>query len=444
MAIQTESEMKITIPEFCLVVLVGPECSGRSTFARRHFKPTEVISLDECRGIVADGENGVEAGEDAERLSYFIAETRLKRRKLAVIDAANVYKEGRARLVRLARENNARAVAIVIDPGEEFCLMRNFERGLPMDAHDVRNQIRALQGAAKKLDKEGYRDVYELRSCEAIEASRIERSPMRSDRRMERGPFDIIGDVHGCVDELLEMFAKLGYGVSLHGKGVDRRVNSIVPEGRRALFVGDLVDRGPATPDVLRIVMHMVAQGHAICVAGNHDVKLLRYLKGRDVKLNHGLDLTVSQLDAEPPAFKGKVKSFIEGLVSHAWLEGGDLAIAHAGIKDYMLGRASGAVRQFCLYGETSGETDEFGLPIRYNWAAEYRGATTVVYGHTPVPEAEWLNNTLCIDTGCVFGGKLTALRWPEREIVSVPARKMYAKPIRPLAHPPNRPGVIG
>ena len=153
--------------------------------------------------------------------------------------------------------------------------------------------------------------------------------------------------------------------------------------GERAVFVGDLVDRGPASPDVLRIVMYMVTEGKALCVPGNHDAKLLRYLNGRNVKVNHGLDLTVQQLDAEPLAFKREVKDFINSLVSHAWLDEGKLAVAHAGIKEHMLGRASGAIRQFCLYGETSGETDEFGLPVRYNWAADYSGKTTVVYGHT-------------------------------------------------------------
>jgi protein phosphatase len=102
-------------------------------------------------------------------------------------------------------------------------------------------------------------------------------------------------------------------------------------------------------------------------------------------------------------------------------------------VKDEMIGRASGAVREFCFYGETTGETDEFGLPVRHNWAADYRGKTVVVYGHTPKLNAEWLNDTICIDTGCVFGGRLTALRWPERELIDVPARHVYAEPKRPL-----------
>ena len=103
-------------------------------------------------------------------------------------------------------------------------------------------------------------------------------------------------------------------------------------------------------------------------------------------------------------------------------LDDGKLVVAHAGMKEEMQGRGSGKVRDFALYGETTGETDEFGLPVRYNWAAEYRGKAMVVYGHTPVPEPEWLNRTINIDTGCVFGGKLTALRYPEKELVSVPA----------------------
>ena len=158
--------------------------------------------------------------------------------------------------------------------------------------------------------------------------------------------------------------------------------------------------------------MSMVAAGTALCVPGNHDVKLLRKLRGRDVQVTHGLAETLAQL--EPTSRRSSatsVASFLDGLVSHYVLDDGQLVVAHAGMKEAMQGRGSAQVRDFALYGETTGETDEFGLPVRYNWAAEYRGTATVVYGHTPVPEAEWLNNTINIDTGCVFGGRLTALR---------------------------------
>ena len=179
--------------------------------------------------------------------------------------------------------------------------------------------------------------------------------------------------------------------------------------------------------------MEMVASGVALCVPGNHDMKLLRKLRGRDVQITHGLAESLAQLDNETPEFKQEVSKSLDDLVSHYVLDEAKLVIAHAGMKEEMQGRGSGKVRDFALYGETTGETDEFGLPVRYNWAAEYRGKAMVVYGHTPVPEPEWLNRTINIDTGCVFGGKLTALRYPEKELVSVPALQTYAKPVRPF-----------
>ena len=190
--------------------------------------------------------------------------------------------------------------------------------------------------------------------------------------------------------------------------------------GRPPVFVGDLVDRGPDTPGVLRLVMGMVAAGDALCVSGNHESKLLRALRGRKVQVTHGLAESLAQLEAEPAAFGAEVESFLDGLISHYVLDGGKLVVSHAGLPERFQGRASGRVRSFCLYGETTGETDEFGLPVRYPWANEYRGSAMVLYGHTPVPAAEWVNGTMCLDTGCVFGGRLTALRYPERELVSV------------------------
>lgn len=264
----------------------------------------------------------------------------------------------------------------------------------------------------------------------------------RSDRRENAGPFDIIGDVHGCADEFALLLEKLGYAVRLAGNGEGRRAVTSPPRGRRAIFVGDLVDRGPAIPDALRIAIAMVEAGHAMAVPGNHDAKFVRWLKGRTVTLRHGMDRSVEQMTPEPDGLKEVALAFFENLPSHLWLDGGRLAVAHAGIKAHMLGHDSEGVRRFCLYGETSGEMDEMGLPIRYHWALEYRSPTAIVYGHTPVPEAEWVNNTLCIDTGCCFGGKLTALRWPEREIVSVPAAQKYFEPGRPFGHPPPRPNA--
>ena len=179
--------------------------------------------------------------------------------------------------------------------------------------------------------------------------------------------------------------------------------------------------------------MNMVRSGAALCIPGNHENKLARALDGRNVTMSHGLAESMEQLERETPEFRAEVRTFIESLVSHAVLDGGSLVVAHAGLPEAMHGRSSGAVRSFALYGDTTGETDEFGLPVRYQWANDYRGRAAVVYGHTPVPEAVWINGTICVDTGCVFGGALSALRWPKREIVSVPARETYYEPTRPL-----------
>ncbi len=265
----------------------------------------------------------------------------------------------------------------------------------------------------------------------------------RIDHRDASGPFDIIGDVHGCADELIELMQRLGYTVHFHDMGPGgekrRRVRVHNPEGRRIIFVGDLVDRGPRSPDALRIAMAMVEDEQALCVPGNHDAKFMRWLQGRNVKPTHGLDLTMEQMAEEPREFHDQVRVFLERLPLYLWLDEGRLVVVHAAIRERMIGTTSDHTRTFCLYGDTDG-TDADGLPIRYHWAAAYSGAATIVYGHTPILEPGWVNNTLCIDTGCCFGGAITALRWPELEIVSVSARRAYAERRRPFGHPPLRP----
>lgn len=275
---------------------------------------------------------------------------------------------------------------------------------------------------------------------QTITAAADHQSSPETDWRHVHGPFDIIGDVHGCAEELIALLGELGYAAKLEGSGDARRAVTQQPGGRRAFFVGDLVDRGPNSPDVLRIVMDMIERGHALSVIGNHDHKFLRYLKGRDVKLTHGLDRTVEQFAAAGEALRARTLAFLDTLPSHAWLEGGQLAVAHAGMRESMLGRNFPKARDFGLFGDSSGRPAADGLPERFNWAADYRGKTAVVYGHTPVAEPEWLNNTMCIDTGCVFGGRLTALRWPERALVAVPARQAHAELRRPYGLPPARP----
>ncbi len=422
----------VVIPDLALVVLIGVSGSGKSTFASKHFKATQILSSDFCRGLVADDENDQAATPAAFDVLHYVAATRLRAGRLTVIDATNVKREDRAKLVQLARDHDVLPVAVVLDIPEDVCIERNAARAdRSMVPGVIRRQRAELRRGLRGLDREGFRKVAVLSGVEQVATAVVAYEKQYNDRRDEHGPFDVIGDVHGCLVELEELLDELGYELTRDevGRAVDARHSG----GRRAVFVGDLVDRGPDSPGVLRLVMGMVGAGNALCVPGNHESKLVRALQGRNVRISHGLERTLAQLDSESEEFRREVERFCYGLVSHYVLDGGSLVVAHAGLKEAFHGRSSARVRDFALYGETTGETDEFGLPVRYPWAEEYRGRAVVLYGHTPVPEAEWTNNTLCLDTGCVFGGRLTALRYPERELVSVAAHATYYEPARPF-----------
>ncbi|WP_329531862.1 polynucleotide kinase-phosphatase [Streptomyces sp. NBC_01450] len=414
----------LPVTDLSLVVLIGASGSGKSTFARRHFKPTEIISSDFCRGLVADDENDQSASGDAFDVLHYIAGKRLAAGRRTVVDATNVQQDSRRQLIELAKKHDVLPIAIVLDVPEEVCAERNAARTdrADMPRRVIQRHIRELRRSLRHLEREGFRKVHVLRGVAEIESAVVRTEKRFNDLTHLTGPFDIIGDIHGCASELETLLGKLGYADGAH------------PEGRTAVFVGDLVDRGPDTPGVLRRVMSMVASGDALCVPGNHENKLGRYLKGRKVQHSHGLAETIEQLDGESEEFSARVREFVDGLVSHYVLDGGRLVVCHAGLPEKYHGRTSGRVRSHALYGDTTGETDEFGLPVRYPWAEDYRGRAAVVYGHTPVPTATWLNNTICLDTGAVFGGKLTALRWPERELVDVPAERVWYEPAKPLA----------
>jgi protein phosphatase len=427
--------MLITIPKLSLVVLIGPSGSGKSTFARKHFLPTEILSSDSCRAMVSDDQNNQAVTNDAFAVLHYVAAKRLALGRLTVIDATNVQPESRKPLVELARQYHCLPVAIVLDMPERLCQDRNRQRDdRNFGPHVVRQQQSQLRRALRGLGREGFRHVFVLHTPEEVEAAVVERVPLWNDKSAEHGPFDFIGDVHGCCDELQALLRQLGYEIAAVAPGEPAYSH---PLGRKAVFVGDLVDRGPRILDTVRLVRNMVYSGSALCVPGNHDMKLMRKLRGKDVQITHGLANSLAEIDALPEEIREpfciETADFLDGLVSHYVLDDGKLVVAHAGMKQEMQGRGSGKVRDFALYGETTGETDEFGLPVRHNWAAEYRGRAMVVYGHTPVPEPEWLNHTVNIDTGCVFGGKLTALRYPEKEFVSVSAARTYCEPARPF-----------
>ncbi len=428
--------MKLAIPDFALVCLIGPSGAGKSTFAARHFLPTEVVSSDDCRAMVSDDKLTLDADEETFELLGHIIDLRLKRRLLTVVDATSVQPADRAALVQHARRWHAPPVAIILDLDldPKLCEVRNAnDSARARSAQITTRESRALRTHIGKLQREGFREVHVLRDAPQIEAAEIVREPLCTDRREMQGPFDIVGDVHGCFDELTALLEKLGYVIDPFEPGGEALIEARHPKGRQVLFVGDLTDRGPRNVDCLRLIQGMCKVGTAQAVMGNHDNKLSRWLLGHKVTIAHGLEQTVAELARKSDDFRRNAQVFLHGLRSHLWLDGGRLVVAHAGLKALMHGRGSAAVRSFAIYGARNGEVDKFGLPVRLNWARDYHGKAAVVFGHTPVLAAEWLNGTLCIDTGCVFGGKLTALRWPEREIVCVPARKQYAVPVRPI-----------
>lgn len=419
--------MQIEIPEFALIALIGPSSSGKTTFAGKHFLHTQVLSSDVFRGMVCDDEGDQSVSGDAFELLYCAAEKRLNHRKTTVIDATNLQRRDRKKIIELAKLQDVHAVAIILAPSEKIILERNMvrkDRRLPESV--VKSQLRDLRRSMRGLKKEGFRFVYVLDNEEEISNTEIVYTKLWSNKKEEHGPFDIIGDVHGCFDELTELLCRLGYvpdenGVYKH------------PFGRKTVFVGDLCDRGPKNMEVLQLVMSMVQAETAFCVPGNHDNKLERYLNHKNVQISHGMEKTVKELEKADEMFLAEVRRFLGSRVSHYIFDDGKLVVSHAGIKEEYIGRVSARIREFCLYGAVNGETDASGLPVRLDWAADYRGKPIVVYGHTPQEEVYHVNRTYCVDTGCVFGGKLSCLRYPEKEVESVSANRVYYEMARTI-----------
>lgn len=424
--------MRIEIPDFCVVMLIGASGSGKSSFASRHFTPGEILSSDVFRQMVADNPEDQDATNAAFDCLYYVAQKRMDRRKLVVIDATGLKKTARRNAVNFAKANNCFSVAIVLNVPEKICKQHNAARRDRQVADIViERQCAELRQALKTLKKESFRYIHVL-SPEDIPRVTIGRVPLWTDRSGLKGPFDLIGDVHGCYEELCNLLEKLNYTVKREA------YEALPPAGRTAIFLGDLCDRGPASMAVLRLAMNMSAKGHALCVPGNHEDKLLRHLEGKKVSLGHGLETTLAELEREDADCKKELIAFLRGMISHYLLDEGRLVAVHAGLPEKMQARSSAAVREFCLYGQASGELDAAGLPERLDWTCDYHGDALVAYAHTPTQELKIVNNTICLDGGCVFGGCLAALRYPEMETVTVPAQKEYVSPLRPFAGKPG------
>ncbi len=425
--------MEAVIQDPSLVIMMGIAGSGKSTFALKHFVSTGVLSSDFFRAMICDNPEDQSVSADAFRLLEQAVRARLSLGRLTVIDATNIQKASRINFISLGRKFHIPRVAILLDMPREICIRRDRERKRTVGEDVILRQHRQLQDALKEIRNEGFNQIIHLENPRQADELIITLNPPPCRREWDEGPFDIIGDVHGCYLELMELLEKLGWNVTPDG-------DATPPPGRKAVFIGDMVDRGPRIVPVLKTVMKLHREGHCLCLLGNHDWKLLRALRGNKVQVKHGLENSIGQLQNEGPEFLKELEEFLQGLPTHYMLDEGRLAVAHGGIPENMQGRDSRRVRVFTLYGDVTGRTDSHGMPIRGDWASRYQGKAMVVYGHVAVKRACWHNNTLDIDTGCVYGGQLTALKYPEMELLSVKARQVYYPRPTPLQDPQGCP----
>ena len=422
---QNNTPRTLSFPACALLILVGPSGSGKSSFAHSLFNPSQILASDVCRRMILDDEAAQSANEDVFALLHDWTSLRLKHRRFTVVDSTALKPSSRDNLVAIAQKHHVPVYIVGLDTPLDECLRRDTARTeRSVGEKVVKRHYAQWEQVRRELPKDKRLAGVSLLTPEEIaHGVQLKTEAPASEGAM----FDVIGDVHGCWAELCDLWDALGYGWDV------KRNIALPPEGRICVFVGDLTDRGPDSPKVLRTVCDMITAGVALFAPGNHDDKLFRMLRGNKVTRSHGLDLTEEQLSELPPderdALTTDVLTYLASAPPYQVLDNGNLVVAHAGIKEEMIGdMTSGRVREFTLYGDVRGFEPDTNKPIRGDWAQDYHGAALIVYGHTPQMEIKFVNNTVNLDGGCVFGGKLAALRYPEREIVTVPARAQYAE----------------
>lgn len=447
----------IHLPHGGIVLLVGPSNTGKTTLLNQLIQEeqilaSEVVSSDQFRVLVSDIEfitwNGRPKDEsDAlfneyqqisgaafDAMDYVIAK-RCQLNKLTFIDATHLREEEHDKYLQMGKKFHLPVIAMVLNISETELLRRDSERAFPRGRSRIKQQYQHFKNVLRFIKKKPYRRVYLLgeEELQILNINRLE-NPLYID--IETG-IDFIGDIHGCFDEFIEMISKLGY--QKNDKGYYTH-----PEGRKILSLGDVLSRGPKSIETLQFFQQHVAAGLAYMIDSNHGWKIARWLDGKNVKMAHGDENVAAEFEEYERKNGSEAAEKLKGLLKELLLEAKShyivrkngvnaVVAAHAGIKDYYIGKQSARISDFCRYGDSEG-LDEHGKPIRKDWSISHKSSELILWGHDPKPQPLLVNNTLNIDQGVVFGGSLTAYRYPEQQFVSVKAKQDYANvPDNPL-----------
>ncbi|GIN84967.1 polynucleotide kinase-phosphatase [Heyndrickxia sporothermodurans] len=442
--------MQIKLPHSGIVLLIGPSNSGKTSLLNhwietKQILPTEVVGSDYFRILVGDVNyfdwtnmpkdeadaifnHYQQVSKEAFSLLDSAIESRSRLNKLTFIDATHLHSDDRKKYISIAKKHHIPCIGFILDVSQDILIERDEHRENPRGKRRIKQQYQVFKREKRFLKNEGFAATYYINDANA----KIIRQPNPIEIDIQNG-IDLIGDIHGCFDELILLLEKMGY--QKNEKGLYTH-----PTGRKFVSVGDIMSRGPHSLETMIFFLNHVKQGFAYMIDSNHGWKIARWLDGRTVTLSHGDEKVADEFtrfeeengSEMAVSLKAELKDLLLYAPSHYVFTKNGLPVlvcTHAGIKDEFIGKQSPVISDFCRYGDTDG-FDDSGKPIRKDWFIHHQTSPLIIWGHDPKPQPLFVNNTLNIDQGAVFGGKLTAYRYPEKEIISISAKKDYSSSI--------------